>query len=49
MIQDLQMLIGQLITFSIMRYFEVFRTWRHAMLAAILSTALAALLRRYVW
>jgi len=49
MIQDLQMLIGQLIVFSLMRYFEVVRTWRAAALGAIWTTVFAALMRRYIW
>lgn len=49
MIQDLQMLISQLVIFSVMHYFEVMKSWRHVILAAILSTVLAGLMRRYVW
>jgi len=49
MIQDLQMLISQLVIFSVMRYFEVFKTWRQVVFAAVVTTVLASLMRRYVW
>lgn len=49
MIQDLQMLIGQLIVFSLMRYFDMLKTWRGAVLGAIWTTVFAGLMRRYIW
>jgi len=43
------MLAGLLLVYSLMRYFEIFTSWKQVVHSTIWTTILAGVMRRYLW